>query len=297
MFGFEIFVLVVVFLVIATIFAGDDFFVSNQEACVDRVKRELSRLKPQLVLAGPAFDAGRYGLACALVCKTAWELGIPAVTGMHPDNPGVSAYREHLLCVPTDASPPVVIGSHGLLSSSESPKQHELAKRCNEIGIAFFRFDHRGCGKSQGYFPEVTSLNTRARDLICAVNTIRARKDTGDRFGLFGSSMGGAACLSVARQTGIDALVTFAAPIRSETIDPAHTQMYDPKRNIADSGYTAAQFDISEKLQGVENILIFHGDADDIVPYTNALEIFERLGTLFEPDKVRKGLEESAPPR
>jgi alpha-beta hydrolase superfamily lysophospholipase len=187
------------------------------------------------------------------------------------------------LHLPTDACPPVVIGSHGLLSSSESPKQHELAKRCNEIGIAFFRFDHRGCGKSQGYFPEVTSLNTRARDLICAVNTIRARKDTGDRFGLFGSSMGGAACLSVARQIDIDALVTFAAPIRSETIDRSHTQNNDPKRNIADIGHTPAQFDIADNLQGVENILIFHGDADDIVPYASALEIFELAG---EPKRL-----------
>jgi alpha-beta hydrolase superfamily lysophospholipase len=187
------------------------------------------------------------------------------------------------LHLPTDACPPVVIGSHGLLSSSESPKQLELAKRCNEIGIAFFRFDHRGCGKSQGYFPEVTSLNTRARDLICAVNTIRARKDTGERMGLFGSSMGGAACLSVARQIGIDALVTFAAPIRSQTINRSHAQFNDPKRKIADSGYTAARFDIGDKLQCAENILIFHGDADDIVPYASALEIFEKAG---EPKRL-----------
>lgn len=183
-----------------------------------------------------------------------------------------------ILHLPTNAYPPVVIGSHGLLSSSESPKQHELAKRCNEFGIAFFRFDHRGCGKSQGYFPEVTSLETRARDLICAVNMIRDRTDTGDRMGLFGSSMGGAACLSVARQIGIDAIVTFAAPIRSETINRSHTQMNDSKRKIAHSGYTAAPFDISDKLQGVENILIFHGDADDVVPYASALEIFEMAG-------------------
>jgi len=187
------------------------------------------------------------------------------------------------LHLPTDACPPVVIGSHGLLSSSESPKQHELANRCSDIGIAFFRFDHRGCGKSQGYFPEVTSLNTRAHDLICAVNTIRARKDTGDRLGLFGSSMGGAACLSMARQAGIDALVTFAAPIRSQTINRSHARINDPKRNIADSGYSAAQFDIGDKLQRIENILIFHGDADEVVPYASALEIFEMAG---EPKRL-----------
>ena len=60
-----------------------------------------------------------------------------------------------MLHIPTDEKGPVVIGSHGLLSSGNSPKQIELAKRCGEFGIAFFRFDHRGCGKSEGVFKEV----------------------------------------------------------------------------------------------------------------------------------------------
>ncbi len=91
--------------VVATIFAGDDYFVSNQEKAVSQVEEALLRLKPDLVLAGPAFDAGRYGLACVLVCKAAWELGIPAVTGMHPDNAGISAYRRYVLAVPTGENP------------------------------------------------------------------------------------------------------------------------------------------------------------------------------------------------
>jgi alpha-beta hydrolase superfamily lysophospholipase len=48
--------------------------------------------------------------------------------------------------------PPVVIGSHGLLSSRRSPKQIALANRCCRYGMAFFRFDHRGVGDSQGPF-------------------------------------------------------------------------------------------------------------------------------------------------
>ena len=46
--------------------------------------------------------------------------------------------------------PPIVVGSHGLLSSGSSPKQIELARQCSENGMAFFRFDHRGCGHSDG---------------------------------------------------------------------------------------------------------------------------------------------------
>ena len=91
--------------VVSTIFAGDDFFVSSQEEAVAQVAASLREIKPDLLLAGPAFDAGRYGLACALVCKTAWDMGIPAVTGMHPDNAGLSAYRQAVLAMPTGETP------------------------------------------------------------------------------------------------------------------------------------------------------------------------------------------------
>ncbi|MGA9234122.1 MAG: alpha/beta fold hydrolase, partial [Desulfobacterales bacterium] len=125
-----------------------------------------------------------------------------------------------MLHLPTAVRPPIVIGSHGLLSSSESAKQRELAMRCTEAGMGYFRFDHRGCGRSQGFFPEVTTLEGRVRDLMAAVQTIRLRTDTGRACALFGSSMGGAVCLAAARAVGADALVTVAAPIRSRSVRP-----------------------------------------------------------------------------
>ncbi len=91
--------------VVSTIFAGDNLFVSNQEDAVGQVAAALREIKPDLLLAGPAFDAGCYGLTCALVCKAAWELGISAVTGMHPDNAGISAYQQDVLAIPAGESP------------------------------------------------------------------------------------------------------------------------------------------------------------------------------------------------
>jgi predicted acyl esterase len=70
------------------------------------------------------------------------------------------------LHLPPAERPPVVIGSHGLLSSSSSPKQIALARACTAAGIAYFRFDHRGRGKSEGVFKEVTSLKARCTDLL-----------------------------------------------------------------------------------------------------------------------------------
>ncbi|MFZ0242801.1 MAG: alpha/beta fold hydrolase [Desulfobacterales bacterium] len=178
------------------------------------------------------------------------------------------------LHLPRASHPPVIIGSHGLLSSGESSKQRELARRCTAAGMAYFRFDHRGCGRSQGYFPEVTSLEGRVRDLVAAVRTIGLRADTGRGCGLFGSSMGGAVCLAAARVIGTDALVTAAAPVRSRFLDPFKNEQAN---GIENRRPRQLHFDLSETISGLRHVLVFHGDADEVVPYAHALEIIERL--------------------
>jgi alpha-beta hydrolase superfamily lysophospholipase len=178
-----------------------------------------------------------------------------------------------MLHLPTAVRPPVIIGSHGLMSSSESAKQRQLAIRCTEAGMGYFRFDHRGCGRSQGYFPEVTTLEGRARDLMAAIRTIRLRTDTGRSCGLFGSSMGGAVCLAAAKAAGADALVTVAAPIRSRSVHP-----FDGSEP-GEPDVTGLQlhFDLSETIAGLRHVLVFHGDADRVVPFAHALDIIDKV--------------------
>ena len=57
--------------------------------------------KPDLLVAGPAFLAGRYGVACGALCAAVQaRLGVPAVTGMHRGEPrrrAVSPARLHRL--------------------------------------------------------------------------------------------------------------------------------------------------------------------------------------------------------
>jgi glycine reductase len=88
----------------ATIVAGDNFFNDQREQARAKVRELLRDLKPDIVLAGPAFEAGRYGLACADVCRIAEAEGIPAVTGMHAENPGVLLYGREATIVPTGKS-------------------------------------------------------------------------------------------------------------------------------------------------------------------------------------------------
>ena len=181
-----------------------------------------------------------------------------------------------VLHLPARNAPPVVIGSHGLLSSSSSPKQIALAQKCSQLGIAFFRFDHRGCGSSQGTSRDVPSFHGRCSDLISAIQAVKNRSDTGNRIGLFGSSMGGAVCLSAASTIEVDALVTFAALIRSAPIIEALKKSKNSdvlKSGLFENEY---EFDISDKLSEIHNILIFHGESDHVVPVSHALEIYEK---------------------
>ena len=51
-------------------------------------------------MAGPCFDAGRYGMAAGALCSAVQkEIGIPVLTAMHEENPGVDLYREGLYIV------------------------------------------------------------------------------------------------------------------------------------------------------------------------------------------------------
>jgi glycine reductase complex component B subunit gamma len=91
--------------VIATIMCGDGYFSEHEEEVAEQVGGFFQDHKPDIFLAGPAFRSGRYGLACGRLCLEAERLGIPAVTGMHEENPGSDLYRpQHLYIIATAAS-------------------------------------------------------------------------------------------------------------------------------------------------------------------------------------------------
>src|SRR5688572_5724890 len=90
--------------VVGTIVAGDNYMNDRREAARAAVREALGALRPDVVVAGPAFEAGRYGLACAEVCRVAAAAGIPAVTAMHPAAPAVTMHGRELYIVPTGAT-------------------------------------------------------------------------------------------------------------------------------------------------------------------------------------------------
>jgi glycine reductase len=89
--------------VVGTVIAGDNF-ISGEGRAAEAAKTA-AVFAPDLLIAGPAFAAGRYGLACGSVCAAAGErLGIPTLAAMHEDNPGVALYRRKVIIVPTGAN-------------------------------------------------------------------------------------------------------------------------------------------------------------------------------------------------
>jgi glycine reductase len=91
---------------VGVLVAGDNHASGQPDAFVREAVEHLARLKPDLLIAGPAFSAGRYGMACGVLCQEARRrLGVAAVTGMHAENPGVDAYRAAVPIVRTGASP------------------------------------------------------------------------------------------------------------------------------------------------------------------------------------------------
>ena len=80
--------------VVATVFCGDTYFTENEADALDRIVELVRDSGADVLVAGPAFGSGRYGLACAQVCKRVdSSLGIPVVTGMHPSSPGAEQYK------------------------------------------------------------------------------------------------------------------------------------------------------------------------------------------------------------
>jgi glycine reductase complex component B subunit gamma len=73
--------------IVATVWCGDDH--ATAPGTVDEILTLVLTAQPDLVLAGPAFTSGRYGLACARVAAAVGKAGILALAAMHEDNPGV----------------------------------------------------------------------------------------------------------------------------------------------------------------------------------------------------------------
>lgn len=91
--------------IVATVICGDNYFGENLDEATSTVLDMVKKYSPDVFVAGPAFNAGRYGVACGTVCKTVEEtLGIPSLTGMYIENPGADMFKQDVIIVSTGDS-------------------------------------------------------------------------------------------------------------------------------------------------------------------------------------------------
>lgn len=80
-----------------TIICGDNFMGSNTEEAVKSIIGFLEDKEFDIFVAGPAFQAGRYGVACGTICKAVKErFNVPVITSMHIENPGVEMFKKDM---------------------------------------------------------------------------------------------------------------------------------------------------------------------------------------------------------
>jgi glycine reductase len=88
--------------VVGTVICGDSYFAENMETALKTVLTMIQDFKPDFVITGPAFNAGRYGTACGAVAEAVENnLKIPAVTGMYVENPGADLYKKSVYIIST----------------------------------------------------------------------------------------------------------------------------------------------------------------------------------------------------
>ena len=123
------------------VYCGDNYV--NTDENYGEVKEKLAKVireeKPDVFIAGPAFNAGRYGVACAKVCDyVRSELGVPSVTCMWHENPAIDMYVENNYIVPSTET---AVGMRKTLPA--------LAK----LALKLARKEKIGTAHAEGYLP------------------------------------------------------------------------------------------------------------------------------------------------
>lgn len=149
--------------IVATVICGDNYFAGNIEQARREVLDLIIPYKPALLVAGPAFHAGRYGIACGEICKFAKEeLGIATITGMYPENPGVDLYKKEIyIC---KAGP----NARGMSEAMTTIVRLALKLAAKEpIGLP----------EVEGYIPRGMKINIISKDMASerAVNALLAK--------------------------------------------------------------------------------------------------------------------------
>ena len=104
--------------IVATVICGDNYFGENLDTATDIIVEMVKKYNPDVFVAGPSFNAGRYGVACGTICKAVEErLGCKVITASYEENPGVDMFRKDIITVKTGNSAATMKKSVGNLAT------------------------------------------------------------------------------------------------------------------------------------------------------------------------------------
>jgi glycine reductase complex component B subunit gamma len=133
--------------VVLTVICGDNYAAEHPDEAISVILPKIKEANPDILIAGPAFASGRYGTACALLCQAIQQkLNIPAVSAMHPVNPGVDMARKDVYIIEA--------GESTLDMKRAMEKMAALAKK-------LVKKQTIGLPSEEGYLPRGVRLNVR----------------------------------------------------------------------------------------------------------------------------------------
>jgi glycine reductase len=131
--------------IVKTIVCGDSYFNENLDEAKKIILDMVKSVNPDLFIAGPAFNAGRYGVACATVCDMVQtECNIPVITGMYKENPGAEMFREKIYIVET---------------KNNATGMREAVARMVPLALKLVRKEKIGASAEEGYMPNGIRVN------------------------------------------------------------------------------------------------------------------------------------------
>ena len=125
--------------VVLTLICGDNFAVEHQESFIAAALEKTRAADADLLVAGPCFLAGRYGMAAGALCSAVQsQLAIPVITGMARENPGAELYHETLYIID---------------SGENAAKMREVLERMTRLAQKLIAKNAIGSPRDEGYIP------------------------------------------------------------------------------------------------------------------------------------------------
>ena len=124
--------------IVATVVCGDSYYAEHEGKARERILEWVKEAKPDIFIAGPAFNAGRYGYACANIALAVQEeLNIPVLTGMYEENPGADMRNKILI----------------LSTSNSAAGMRKAAPAMAALALKLMKGEEIGPSVAEGYMP------------------------------------------------------------------------------------------------------------------------------------------------